>query len=215
MSLQQQLDAFRAEWTAKAPAGRAELYQAKIDELHRSGILDGALKPDDAGPAFTLPDACGNLISSAAMLGKGPLVVTFYRGGWCPYCNLQLRAYQGILDEIKQRGADLVAISPEKPDNALTTAEKSALKFSVLSDQSNRVARAFGLVYTLPVELQQALSSIGKALPSMNGDESWELPVPATFVIGRDGKIAFAHVDVDYRRRLEPMDVLSAVSASR
>ena len=115
----------------------------------------------------------------------GPVVVTFYRGGWCPYCNIQLRAYQAVQPQMVALGARLVAISPQLPDRSLSTAETNELTFDVLSDVGNGVARSFGLVYALPEELREALRSNNKALPGINGDESWELPVPATYVIAR------------------------------
>lgn len=212
MTLREQLDAFRAEWTAKAPEGRAALYQAKIDELRASGVLERALKPGVVAPAFELPDAGGTLVESAKLLATGPVIVTFYRGGWCPYCNLQLRAYQSVLTEIAKHGAQLVAISPQLPDGSLSTAKVNALSFYVLSDVGNVTARNFGLVYALPEELRQALSSVGKALTGINGDDTWQLPVPATFIIRRDGRVTFAHVDVDYRLRLEPQDLIASLA---
>ncbi len=212
MTLREQLDAFRAEWTAKAPEGRAALYQAKIDELRASGVLERALKPGVVAPAFELPDAGGTLVESAKLLATGPVIVTFYRGGWCPYCNLQLRAYQSVLTEIAKHGAQLVAISPQLPDGSLSTAKVNALSFYVLSDVGNVTARNFGVVYALPEELRQALSSVGKALTGINGDDTWQLPVPATFIIRRDGRVTFAHVDVDYRLRLEPQDLIASLA---
>ena len=146
---------------------------------------------------------------------RGPRSVTFYRGGWCPYCNIQLRAYQAILPEITARGARLVAISPQLPDGSLSTAEANELTFDVLSDVGNSVARTFGLVWSLPEELRAALLSNNKALPGVNGDDSWELPVPATYVIARDGRVAFAAIDVDYRNRLEPDAILTALRSLR
>ena len=139
----------------------------------------------------------------AALLKAGPAIVTFYRGGCCPYCNIQLRAYQAVLPEMTALGARLVAISPQLPDSSLSTAESNELTFAVLSDVGNRVARTFGLVWSLPEELRAALRSSDKALPRINGDDSWELPVPATCVIARDRRVALAGIDVDYRNRLE------------
>ena len=140
-------------------------------------------------------------------------LLTFYRGGWCPYCNIQLRAYQAILPEMAALGARLVAISPQLPDGSLTTAQTNALTFDILSDAGNSVARRFGLVYALPEDLREALRSNNKALPAINGDGSWELPVPATYVIAPDGRIVLAGIEVDYRKRLEPDAILAAVKA--
>jgi peroxiredoxin len=141
--------------------------------------------------------------------------VTFYRGGWCPYCNIQLRAYQAMLPEMTALGARLVAISPQLPDGSLSTAESNELTFAVLSDVGNRVARTFGLVWSLPEELRAALRSNNKALPGINGDDSWELPVPATYVVARDGGVALAAIDVDYRNRLEPDAILTTLRSLR
>jgi peroxiredoxin len=140
-------------------------------------------------------------------------VVTFYRGGWCPYSNIniQLRAYQAVLPQMAGLGARLVAISPQLPEQSLSTAQADELTFYVLSDVGNQAARRFGLVYSLPEELRAALRSNNKALPGINGDESWELPVPATYVIARDGRIALASIEVDYRKRLEPGALLNAL----
>lgn len=142
-------------------------------------------------------------------------MLTFYRGGWCPYCNLQLRAYQAALPQIAALGARLVAISPQLPDNSLGTVEKNALTFDVLSDAGNTVARSYGLVYALPAELREALRSNDKALSRINGDESWELPVPATYVIGKDGRVLLASLHIDYRTRLEPEAILAALRTAR
>lgn len=211
MGLEQQLAAFREEFARTAPAGRVALYEAKIEELRAGFAFGQALGIGAEAPDFTLPDAKGRPVTLSSLLRQGPVVVTFYRGGWCPYCSIQLRAYQAVLPEIAALGARLVAISPQLPDGSLSTAEKNALTFDVLSDPGNAAARRFGLVYALPEELRAALRSNGKVLPGINGDESWELPVPATFVIAPDGRVALAHLDVDYRRRLEPDAILAVL----
>ena len=211
MGLQQQLDAFKAEFAHTAPAGRPALYDAKIEDLRASFAQDRALGLGDPSPAFSLPNQQGRMVSLDDVLRTGPAVVTFYRGGWCPYCDIQLRAYQAVLPEITALGGRLVAISPQLPDGSLSTAEANALTFDVLSDVGNGLARRFGLVWSLPEELRAALRSNNKALPGFNGDNSWELPVPATFVIGRDGRVALAAIEVDYRKRLEPDAILAAL----
>ncbi|WP_176059496.1 peroxiredoxin-like family protein [Paraburkholderia sp. BCC1876] len=211
MELKQELVAFRADYERTAPAERIALYNAKVEELRASFPMDRVLAVGQDAPDFELPGASGRAVSLAEVLQKGPAVLVFYRGGWCPYCNIQLRAYQQALPEIVQLGATLVAISPQLPDGSLSTAERHALDFAVLSDAGNGVAQSFGLVYSLPEELRQALRSVDKALPDINGDESWELPVPATFVIASNGRIALSHVDIDYRGRCEPDVVLSAL----
>jgi peroxiredoxin len=215
MGLQQELDACKAEFARTAPAGRPALYDAKIEELRASFALDRAMGLDDQAPDFTLPNPQGRTVSLSELLRAGPAVVTFYRGGWCPYCNIQLRAYQGVLPEITALGARLLAISPQLPDGSLSTTEANALTFDVLSDLGNDVARRYGLVWSLPEELRAALRSNNKALPGINGDDSWELPVPATYVIARDGRIVLAAIEVDYRKRLEPDAILAALRTLR
>jgi peroxiredoxin len=211
MGLEQQLAEFRAEFARTAPSGRLALYEAKLEELRTSFAMEKALGVGDAAPDFDLPDAYGTPISLSRILQDGPAVVTFYRGGWCPYCNIQLRAYQAALPAMGALGARLVAVSPQLPDGSLWTAEKNDLTFGVLSDVGNEVARSFGLVYALPEELRAALRSNNKALPGINGDESWELPVPATYVVAPDHRVALAFIDVDYRRRLDPEDILAVL----
>jgi peroxiredoxin len=213
MGLEQDLANFKAEFERTAPAGRAALYDSKVEELRANFALNGVLKIGDRVPEFSLPDASGSHMSLADALKGGAAVVTFYRGGWCPYCNLQLKAYQLALPEMAALGAQVLAISPQLPDGSLSTAEKSGLKFPVLSDVGNSVARSFGLVYALPEELRAALRSNGKALPGVNGDESWELPVPATFVVNTARRVAFVYVEVDYRRRLGPEELIAALRA--
>ena len=215
MALQSQLDAFKAEFARTAPTGRAALYEAKIEDLRASFALARAIRSGDQAPDFTLPNPQGRPVSLGALLEAGPAVVAFYRGGWCPYCNIQLRAYQAILADMSALGARLVAISPQLPDGSLSTAEANKLTFDVLSDVGNRVARSFGLVWSLPEELRAALRSNNKALPDINGDDTWELPVPATYVIVRDRRVALAAIDVDYRKRLEPDAILSALRSLR
>jgi peroxiredoxin len=215
MDLAEELANFRAEFERTAPAGRAALYDAKVEELRTKFPLRAALAVGDIVPNFTLPNVHRRKISLSEVLRKGPAVVTFYRGGWCPYCNIQLRAYQRALPEITELGGQMIAISPQLPDGSLLVAEKNVLEFEVLSDVGNAVARSFGLVYALPDELRAALTSNNKALPGINGDDSWELPVPATFIVAPDRSVLLAHIDVDYRRRLAPEDIIRALLLSQ
>jgi peroxiredoxin len=215
MGLERDLDDFRAEFERKAPAGRAALYNAKIEELRASFPLGSVFAIGDTAPNFALPDVHGRMIALYDALRGGPVILAFYRGGWCPYCDLQLRAYQSALRTIVDLGARLLAVSPQLPDGSLSTAEKNRLEFDVLSDVGNGVARSFGLVYSLPEELREALRSNGKDLPGINGDKSWALPVPATFVIAPDRRVMLAHIDVDYRRRLAPEDIIASLRSLR
>jgi peroxiredoxin len=210
MSLKEQLAEYRAGWFKRVPAERQAVMERHIDEL-RNGLAHTALKAGDRVPPIALTNAKGALVDIKSLLSRGPVIVTFYRGGWCPYCNLELRAFQKILPEIKAAGASLVAISPEKPDDTLSTAEKNALDFEVLSDLGQKVGRAFGLVYTFSDELKWAYREFGLDIPGKNGADEWALPISATYVIGQDGKIIYAHADADYRDRAEPADVLKVL----
>jgi peroxiredoxin len=211
MGLEEELAAFRAEFERTAPSGRAALYSAKIEELRGQFPLKDAIAAGDKAPDFSLPDSRGRQVSLTTLLRGGPAVVTFYRGGWCPYCNIQLRAYQRALPEIAALGGQIIAISPQLPDRSLSVVEKNALEFDVLSDVGNVVGRSFGVVYALPEELRAAMRLNHKALPGINGDESWELPLPATFVVAQDRSVALAYVDVDYRRRLASEDIVTTL----
>jgi peroxiredoxin len=183
----------------------------EIKKLAESGIARQALQIGAKAPDFTLPDAHGKPVALSALLGKGPVVVTFYRGGWCPFCDLQLRAYQGVLGVIHDLGAELVAISPQTPDYALSDVEKKQLTFPVLTDQGNSVAREFGLVFALSDALRNLQTHFGSVLPKFNGDDSWELPMPGTFVLDHSGVVRLAHVDPNYMLRLEPAAILGAL----
>lgn len=211
-TLKPQLDAMREHFATNAPADVIALYDKGIRDVAAGGVIDTALKVGAKAPDFTLPDANGQSVALATLLTKGPVVVTWYRGAWCPYCNIQLREYQKAMPELTALGAHLVAISPQTPDNALTTQQKNELSFSVLSDKSNAVANQYGIAYTLPPEI--AASFKGKLdLAKFNGDESNELPLSATYVIGTDSVIRYAFVDADYRNRAEPADILAALRA--
>ncbi len=210
MSLKQQLAEYRAGWFKRVPAERQAVMERHINEL-RNGLAKTALKAGDQVPPIALTNAEGTIVDIKSLLGRGPVIVTFYRGGWCPYCNLELRAFQQILPEIKAAGASLVAISPEKPDDTLSTTEKNALDFEVLSDVGQKVGRAFGLVYTFSDELKWAYREFGLDIPGKNGADEWALPISATYVIGRDGRIVYAYTDADYRDRAEPAEVLKAL----
>lgn len=210
-TLASELQDFRTAFMGKAPAEIREMMARADLDLAASGIVEKAKRAGDAAPDFALPDAHGAAVSLAALLKNGPVVASFYRGGWCPYCNLELRALQRSLPELKELGASLVAISPQTPDESLSTAEKNALAFPVLSDTGSKTARAFGIAFDLAEELRPIYAKFGHALPDRNGDESWTLPIPATFVIAQDGTIALAFIDTDYRKRLEPADILAAL----
>jgi peroxiredoxin len=211
MTLAEELEAFRSAFKSKVPPEIRAAMERADSALLASGILERAMKSGDIAPDFALPGADGHMVALKDLLKTGPVVVSFYRGGWCPYCNLELRALQAVLPQIAARGATLLAISPQTADQSLSTAEKNELAFPVLSDSGSTVASAFGIAFDLAEELRPIYTQFNHALPVMNGTDSWVLPIPATYVIAQDGSIAFAFVDVDYRKRLEPVAVLEAL----
>ena len=141
------------------------------------------------------------------------VVLNFYRGGWCPYCNFELGALQKLVPEFEKEGAKLIAITPENPDHSLSTKEKNELSFVILTDAGNLVAKHFGLVFTLPSEIQSIYEKFGIDVNKHNGDDTFELPIPATYVVNSAGEIVYHFVDADYTKRSEPADVLAAVKA--
>lgn len=211
-TLSQQLDEFLAGWKQRVPPERQAAMERHIALLAESGFGRNAKQVGDQAPDIVLPDANGQPFHLATLLTKGPVVVTFYRGGWCPYCNLELKAYQAVLPRITSAGANLVAISPENPDDTLTTTEKNTLTFPVLSDAGQKVGKAFGLVYAFTDELRAVYDGLKLDIPGKNGSpDEWALPLSATYVIGPDGRIMFADTSVDYRRRTDPLDVLQVL----
>jgi peroxiredoxin len=213
MSLKQELEQIKATFAQKTDAATVAAYEKGIEALRAEGLERNALKVGDLAPDFTLPDASGKPVTLSERLEYGPVVLKFYRGGWCPYCNLELRAYQKALPDLRAAGAQLIAVSPESPDNSLSTVEKNALAFSVLSDRGGEVAGAYRLAFELSAELKAIYRSRGRDLAEWNGGD-WTLPVPGTFVIGRDRRVALAHVDADYRSRLEPADAVAAARSA-
>ena len=214
-SLTEQLAAFKAGFKQRAAPERVALMETATADLKATGIELQALQVGSLAPDLTLPDALNQPQRLSTLWQRGPLVLIFYRGGWCPYCNLELRAWQQQLSALKEMGAQLVAVSPQTPDNSLSTAEKNELAFPVLSDSKLRAATAFGVGFEMPPELIELYSRVGNDLPVLNGNGRWVLPVPATYVINRDGRVAYAHIEADYRERAEPVDVLAAVARAR
>lgn len=214
MTLQHELDSFRAAWEGRVGSNIAALVAADNQSLADSGLVARAARAGDLLPPLRLADAQGRPFDLGAAAAAGPLVLTFYRGGWCPYCNLELRAWQQALPRLAEAGARLVAVSPEAPDNALSTAEKNDLDFPVLSDTDGRLADALGIRFALTPAIVALYGKFGHDLPAHNAGTGWTLPVPATFVVAQGGTILLAHVDPDYRRRLEPAAALAALDAA-
>lgn len=200
--------AAQAELARQVPADVLTRLNAEIEAMVRSNAGAQALHAGSLAPDFTLPDAHGRPVSLAALLQQGPVVVAFYRGEWCPYCDLQLKAYQEILPRIRAAGASLVAISPQTPRYCDITAGKYSIEFPLLSDSGNEVARRYGLVFQVSDGMLAVLRGLGIELSTYNGEPSGELPVPGTFIVACDGRIDLDYVKPDFRERLEPVAIL-------
>lgn len=183
--------------------------------LRATGVCERAKREGDLAPDVNLPDASGAPVKLSDLWHGGPLVVIFYRGGWCSYCNLQLHAWQQHTSELKRLGAALVAISPQTPDHSLDTIERNALAYTVLSDSGLDAANGFGIAFTLPPELIDLYASAGTDIPVLNGNAQWVLPIPATYVIDRTGRIRFAHIEMDYRERIDPQSVIAVIEGAK
>ena len=207
LSLREQIEAFQAKSASRVSPEAQERSRARRALLVESGIAEKSLKAGETAPDFTLPDAYGEPVSLSALLAHGSVVLTFYRGDWCPFCNLTLRAYQKILPEINALHATLVAVSPQNPDNTLLTVEHKELTYPVLSDLGNQVARLYRLVWSIPEDQRSTSAN----LPQYNGDDAWELPLTGTFVIKPDGIVKLASVDADWTHRLEPQVIVETL----
>jgi len=208
----------REQTDAKIAAGRNAKpeFMKGVDEIIEKAKAfqqgSDAIKVDEKAPEFKLPNAEGKLISLENLLKEGPVVVTFYRGNWCPYCNLQLRALQARLSEIHSLGATLVAISPQVPDGSLTKDEISEMDFIGLSDQSAKVAKEYGVAWEVPEFLMEHMRvDRNLDLEEINNGNANILPIPATFIITANGKVAWNYVNVDYRTRSEPEEIIEAL----
>lgn len=213
MTLTQDLEQLKTQLRTKQPEEAKVIMDKATEDLANSGIIDRSLKVGDKIPNFTLPNAVGKTVEMQSLLTNGPVVIAFYRGQWCPYCNLELRTLQNHLPQFQELGANLVAISPQTPDNSLSTTEKNELTFEVLSDEKNSVAREFGLVFEVPEKLRPIYQNFGIDLPAHNGDETFELPIAATYVIDTDGTVVNAFVDVDYTKRQDPEEIVGTLEA--
>jgi peroxiredoxin len=215
-SLQAKLDAFKADLEAgkppyNVPWSVVEAMHRATAELKASGQVERAMKVGDKAPAFELRDSDDNVVSSSELLETGPLIVSFYRGVWCPYCNMELQALQGALPEYKKLGASLVAISPQTRPNSRRAARENGLTYPILSDARGEVGAAFGLKFKLPGYLAELYKKAKIDLASFNDDLEWTLPMPARYVIGRSGVILYAEVNADYTCRPEPEELLPAL----
>jgi peroxiredoxin len=210
--LQEKLDAKKSAFEQSAEPQKIKDYDEGIELVRQSGVLDDALNVGDSAPNFTLPDAAENNVTLADLLADGPVVMVWYRGEWCPYCNIQLEDIQNHIGAFNEAGAQVVAISPETPDRGWALQDRMAIDFHVLSDAKSAVGKQYGVVYELPPKIagyyQDAFDLHGK-----NADDSNLLPLAAAYVIDQQGVITYAYLDADYRKRAETSVLLEEVKA--
>ncbi len=214
MNLADEIQNLQKEMIPNIPEEALAVLLRKTEELVASRLSEQSLKTGDLAPPFSLPDDRGVIQKSETLLSDGPLIISFYRGGWCPYCNLELRALQRIWPEIRSHGASLLAIAPERPEKVQESVESKGLEFPLLSDRGNHVAKEFGLVFSLDEALRPIYKAFGFDIPDYNGDQSYELPMPATYIVDTDGRIIWSFVDEDYTKRAEPEEILSVLKSA-
>jgi len=212
MTLHDEIQTLMSELGTKVPADMMEKIGAFIGRMAEDEVAKNARQAGDVAPDFKLTNGSGREITLRGLLAAGPVVVTFFRGEWCPFCDLELRAYQKALPLLKEHGATLVAVSPQSPEKSRSTAVSRSLTFDVLSDPGNSVARTYGLAFSLNDAEQNLHTAFDVDLPIINDASNWDLPVPATYVIGQDGRIAWAYINSNYTTRAEPADVIQAVA---
>ncbi|MCJ1403499.1 hypothetical protein MMC11_006722 [Xylographa trunciseda] len=213
MSLSSELSAVYERFQKNAAPAAVDAIAAAISNFRASFDATSTIQVGDQLPEFHLSDALGQQVHSAELLAQGPLLISFYRGEWCPFCNLELHALQKNLDRFAAKGVTLVAISPELPNQSLSTTEKHDLKFPVLSDVGNKLARKLGIIFAQPDSLRPVFQTFGTDLKARNGDDSFEVPVPATLLVDGKGVVRNLFVDADYRKRLEPETALEWIDA--
>jgi peroxiredoxin len=211
-AFKQDLAATAQHLASALPAAANQIIDGGIASTEASGIANGARKAGQTAPDFVLPSATGENLILSQLVTWGPVVLVFFRGGWCPYCNVQLRAYQQILPELTKRGATLVAISPQTPDFTAYTAKEKALTFAVLSDVGNKVARQYGLAYGVGLQVADTLRGLGIDLSAYNGTSDDELPLTATFLIDSNSVIVWSEVEANFKHRADPADLLAALA---
>ena len=212
-TLQDQLDEITANTRRLVQADRLAIGERSVEELFASGIEEKILPVGALAPGFVLKDSGGKLVRSADMLALDPLVLKFCRGRWCPYCMTEMEAWRALYGRIREHNALLVAIGPQSQRQSDFMVGQHGLPFPVLTDPGNALAEQFGLVHTVPDYMRDYYLSILVNIPFVNGEESWRLPLPATYVIGRDGRVVFAEAHADFRVRPEPTEALAALLA--
>jgi peroxiredoxin len=212
-ALAQETAQAKQQFLASQSPNVQQTVMAAFQRLLSSDVARNAKTVGEPAPDFELPNAQGGSLRLSKALKQGPVVLSFYRGGWCPFCNLELKALRDKLPEMRSLGATLIAVSPQDPEHSRRTASDMGLDFPVLSDQGNRLTRDYGLLMALDPEMRALYQEWGIDLVEANGNDSYELPVPATYVIDYDGIIRAAYVDKDYTRRMEPADIIAALKA--
>lgn len=208
MKLQEKLSAMKQESIATKPPEVVATLLEESQKLVQSGIADQVIKVGETLPEFTLSDTNGNIISSKELLAKGPLALSFYRGIWWPYCNVELEALQEIYSDILDLGGSLIAISPQLTKYTKQVVKKHNLTFPVLADKGNEYANELNLVFTLPEKLKELYTSFGTDLTRFNGDDSWKLPMSGRFLVDRNGVIRNIDVHPDHTIRPEPIEII-------
>jgi len=211
VSLREQTEALFAEHRRSMPPELMARVEGAVQQLVDSGIESRCLKAGDKIPAFSLPDSRGKVYDVMKLLSRGPLVLSFYRGGWCMYCNLELRALQEYLPAIRRKGAELLAITPQRAQGTSHSAEEQGLEYPILTDFENRVGHQFGLTYEVSDLIRPILNQAGINIPVENETSGYQLPVTATYVVDRSGTIVSAFTDANHFRRMEPADILAAI----
>jgi peroxiredoxin len=213
-NLQDHLDEITANTRRLVQPERMAIGERAVAELFATGIEERILPVGAMAPEFALKDSNSRVVRSAPLIAAGPLVIKFFRGRWCPYCMTELEAWRDAYGRLRERGVSLVAISPQVERQSDFMVGQHGLPFPVLSDPGCTIAAQFGLAYTVPEYHRQYYRSILVNIPFVNGDESWKLPLPATYVIGRDGRVVFAEAHADFRVRPEPEEAMAALAGA-
>ncbi len=207
-----EINKYQEAFKEKVPQDIQQVMLDATEDLKRLSLSKNALKISDKAIDFELPNAVNKPVSlKEALENNDFVVINFYRGIWCPYCNLELQALQSINSELEKLNAKLIAISPQTPDSSLTTKEKNELEFEVLSDKDNKVAKEYGLVFSLAEELRPIYKSFGIDIVAANEENSFELPMPATYIVNKNQEIIYSFIDEDYTKRSEPQTILDII----
>jgi len=214
MSLHENIAGLKAQIEQKLPAATRSIMDRATADLQSSGIMEGTIKIDDALPSFTLPNQNGTPVNLERVLAKGQLVLSIFRGAWCPYCMLELEALEARAQGFRDAGATLLIISPQSQAASAKMKADKGFSFDILSDLGNLYTEKLGLVFSLPDDLRKIYSGIGIDLPTFNGTDAWELPMPARLIVGKDGVVRDANINADYTIRPEPEETLRTLKSA-